>query len=120
MQEHPFRPAVAAGHTADFSLSFSRDNGSVVVGVIGELDCSTSTILEQRLDDLLEDQGNLSIVLDLDAMTFVDSSGLSVFVTAFRHLRERGGELVLRRPAAPVRKVFEITGLHQVLPIEEL
>lgn len=120
MQERPVRPGPATTYTGDLSLTFSRDHGSVVVGVIGELDCSTADVLAQRLEDLLEDQGNLSVVLDLGDMTFVDSSGLSVFVTAFRHLRARGGDLTLRRPSASTRKVFEITGLHRVLPIHDL
>lgn len=120
MQERPLRLGAATGYTGEFSLTFSRDNGSVVVGVIGELDCSTADVLGQRLDDLLDDQGNLSVVLDLEDMTFVDSSGLSVFVTAFRHLRERGGDLRFRRPSASTRKVFEITGLNRVLPVQEL
>lgn len=120
MQERSFRPGAEIGDIGDFSLTFSRDNGSVVVGVIGELDCSTADVLSQRLEDLLEDQGNLSVVLNLEGMTFVDSSGLSVFVTAFRHLRERGGELTLLRPSASTRKVFEITGLHRVLPVHDL
>ncbi|MDP9403295.1 MAG: STAS domain-containing protein [Actinomycetota bacterium] len=110
----------AARNFADFSLTFARQDGAVVVGIIGELDHSTAAVLGRRLHDLLEDQGNLAVVLDLADMTFVDSSGLSVFVTAFRHLRERGGHLVLRRPSASTTKVFEITGLHRVLPIQEL
>lgn len=109
-----------SGFTTDFALSFARDDGAVVVGIVGELDCSTAAILEERLDDLLSAQGNLTIVLDLAEMTFVDSSGLSVFVTAFRHLRERGGTLCLRRPTASTMKVFAITGLDRVLDIDDL
>lgn len=120
MQERSFRPTTASGFVTDFSLSFTRDDGSVVVGVSGELDCATASVLEERLDDLLSDQGNLSVVIDLSDMTFVDSTGLSVFVTAYRHLRERGGTLLLRRPTTATRRIFEITGLHRVLPVEDL
>lgn len=118
MQE--FRPATVPGFTTDFSLTFTRDSGAVVVGVTGELDCVTAPILDERLSDLLSDQGNLRIVLDLADMTFVDSSGLSVFITAYRHLQERGGLLSLRRPTASTLKVLEITGLNRILPIDDL
>lgn len=120
MQERSFETEVVAGFTTDFSLTFGRERGAVVVGVFGELDCATAAILEQRMEDLLEAQGNLTVVIDLSGMTFVDSSGLSVLVTAFRHLRDRGGELLLRHPSASTRKVFEITGLSRVLPIDDL
>lgn len=120
LQERSFRPPEATGFGTDFSLTFTRDSGAVVVGVSGELDCATASILEERLEDLLSDQGNLSIVLDLSDMTFVDSTGLAVFVTAYRHLHERGGSLLLRRPSASTWKVFETTGLDRVLPIDDL
>lgn len=119
MQERSLRPGVAAG-SDNFSLSFSREDGGVVVGVAGELDCATAAVLDERLQDLLADQGNLRIVIDLADMTFVDSSGLSVLVATYQGLRARGGELSLRRPRPSTRKVFEITGLSRVLPIDDL
>lgn len=119
MQER-FRPATTPGFTTDFSLTFARDTGVVVVGIKGELDCATAPILEERLSDLLSDQGNLTVVLDLAEMTFVDSSGLSVFITAYRLLSERGGLLSLRRLNPSTLKVLEITGLKRILPIDDL
>ncbi|HVE45363.1 MAG TPA: STAS domain-containing protein [Acidimicrobiales bacterium] len=120
LQERSLRPATVSGFTTDFSLSFARDHGAVVVGIVGELDCSTAAVLEERLADLLSDQGNLTVVLDLADMTFVDSSGLSVFLTAYRHLRGRGGTLCLRHPSASTMKVFAITGLDRLLAIDDL
>lgn len=103
----------------DFSLTFARDREAVVVGVVGELDCATGPTLEDRLEDLIENQGNRTLIIDLENLTFVDSSGLSVLVTAFRNLRERGGRLSLRRPSPSTRRVFEVTGLHMVVPIDD-
>lgn len=104
---------------SDFSLTFARDSEAVVVGVVGELDCATGPTLEDRLGDLIENQGNRTVVIDLENMTFVDSSGLSVLVAAYRHLRERGGQLSVRRPSPSTRRVFEVTGLNRVLPIDD-
>ena len=118
MQEHSFRRREVTGFS-DFSLTFARDSEAVVVGVIGELDCATGPTLEDRLEDLIENQGNRTVIIDLENMTFVDSSGLSVLVGAYRRLRDHGGDLSVRGPSASTRKVFEITGLHKVLPIDE-
>ncbi len=118
MQEHLFHRQEVRGFS-DFSLTFARDSEAVIVGVVGELDCATGPTLEDRLEDLIENQGNQTVVIDLENMTFVDSSGLSVLVTAFRYLSERGGQLSLRRPSPSTRKVFEITGLNKVLPIDD-
>lgn len=118
MQEHSFHHQEVRC-LGDFSLTFARDSEAVVVGVVGELDCATGPTLEDRLEDLIENQGNRTLVIDLTDMTFVDSSGLSVLVGAYRRLRQRGGDLSLRHPSASTRKVFGITGLDKVLPIDE-
>lgn len=102
---------------APFSLTFSRNQHRVVVAVHGELDCSTGPTLHERLADLIEFQGNLSVVVDLTSTTFIDSSGIEVLVTAHRWLRKRGGRLHLAVPRGSVLKVFEITGLDRVLTI---
>lgn len=118
MQEHSLRRPGVRG-IDDFSLTFARDREAVVVGVVGELDCASGPTLEDRLEDLIENQGNRTVIIDLENLTFVDSSGLSVLVTAFRNLRERGGRLSLRRPSPSTQRVFEVTGLNLVVPIDD-
>lgn len=87
-----------------------------MVGIFGELDCATAPELERRIGDLVEDQGNLKVVLDLKDMSFVDSSGLSVFASAHKRLTQREGELILAHPSPSTAKVLAITGLDQVIP----
>lgn len=101
----------------DFSLEFSRHDRHVAVVVHGELDASTAPTLRERLSDLIECQGNLSVVVDLAATTFIDSTGLSVLVTAHKWLRARGGELRLAGPRRSTAKVLEITGLSRILTV---
>lgn len=89
----------------------------MVVAVGGEIDCFTGPVLEQRLADLIEAQGNLSVVLDLRDVAFIDSSGLSALVTAHRSLQSRGGQLKVAGATERTRKVLELTGLHRVLTL---
>jgi anti-anti-sigma factor len=57
-------------------------------------------------------------VIDLCNTAFVDSTALGIFVRAFKRLRSRGVELVLRSPRTNVRKVLHISGLDTVINIE--
>lgn len=75
--------------------------------------------MRERLADLIQSQGNLSVVLDLHRVSFIDSSGLKAIVTAHKWLQARGGRLRLVGPNKPTRKIFEITGLTQVLTVVE-
>jgi stage II sporulation protein AA (anti-sigma F factor antagonist) len=76
-------------------------------------------MLQQRLSDLIEAQGNLSIVVDLRSMTFIDSRGLTVLVRAHEWLQARGGALLLSGPRRSAHKVLQITGLSRILTIAQ-
>ena len=52
-------------------------------------------------------------------VSFLDSTGLGVFVTALKHVREAEATLDLVITSARVLKVFELTGLDVVIPIHE-
>ncbi len=62
------------------------------------------------------DAGSRQVLLNLRNVTFVDSSGLGVIVSALKHLG-REGELKVCAPQAAVRSMFELTRLHRVIGI---
>jgi len=65
----------------------------------------------------LVDQGIYHLVVDLEQVSFLDSSGIGVLMGVQRRLREHGGSLRLAAPSARVRRVLELTGVTTVLPI---
>lgn len=87
-----------------FVLDVAELRGATVVSVVGELDLHTAAELEQMLASL----GDRRVVVDLDGVTFLDSTALGVLLKATTKRREPLG-LVLAR--GDVRRVFEITGL---------
>jgi len=52
----------------------------------------------------LADQGRVHVTLDLAGMTFIDSTGVSVFVRGLQRLRQTGGDLALQSPSATAIK----------------
>ena len=93
-----------------------REDGSVRVKVCGELDMSTSPQLDETLRREI-DAGN-RVVVDLSEIAFIDSTGLNTLITALRAASSNGGALMVG-PSLPahVQRLFEITGLNDVLPI---
>ena len=93
------------------------EGGWPVLAMSGEHDLSTAPELRARLHQL----GDTSaVIIDLDQTTFVDSSILGVLVGGLRRARERDVPfgLVLGENAHPaIRRIFELTGLHDVFPI---
>ncbi|MFF9909095.1 STAS domain-containing protein [Streptomyces sp. NPDC013457] len=92
------------------------DAGTAVLTVGGELDLDTATLLHHHLANQFL-HGRHQLVLDLSALSFMDSSGLNVLIRAAREAREAGGDLHLAAPAPAVRRILEITGLTMTTPL---
>ncbi len=88
-----------------------------VVILHGEIDAFTSPSLRDDLRRLVEEMGALIVVVDLAAVTFLDSSALGALVGVFRRLRERGGQLRIVEPRTAASRIFELTGLDAVLDL---
>ena len=104
--------------TADFDVTTEVGDGRATVSVSGEVDVYTAPQLRDRLYSVIADGARL-VVLDVSAMTFIDSTGLGVIVGALKRLREADGDLTLRSPSRSTRKVLEITGLFRILNVED-
>ena len=88
---------------------------TVVIG--GELDHCAAPQIRQMLDDLLEDPMVSHLVLDLENLTFMDSSGIGVLLGRLRRLQERGGALSVANMQPSVEKLFRLSGLNRVIGI---
>jgi anti-sigma B factor antagonist len=89
-----------------------------VLAVKGEVDVYTAPRLREKLVELVS-QGRHQIVVDLDGVDFLDSTGLGVLVGGLKRLRSHDGDLELVCTQSRILKVFEITGLTKVFSIHE-
>jgi anti-sigma B factor antagonist len=100
----------------DLVLSTYPEGDWAVVSVAGEVDVYTAPQLRQRLLDLGE-QGRHRIVVDMDGVEFLDSTGLGVLVGGLRRVRHHGGALRLVCGQDRIVKIFRITGLDKVFDL---
>ena len=82
----------------------------------GELDAFDAPVLRRTFETVLESEPEL-VVLDLAAVTFLDSTVLGAIVGLLRRVRERGGELRTVLPNTTARRIFEITNLVAALDV---
>jgi len=101
---------------ATLELTVSEREGATVVSAVGELDVNTAPDLREHLARIVNG-GARQITVDLAEVTFVDSTALSVLVSALKRLRHDDGDLTLASPNPSVRRVFEITGLTRLFTI---
>jgi anti-sigma B factor antagonist len=90
---------------------------SVVLVVSGDADLHLAPELRDRLAEAITD-GARHIVVDLSAVTFIDSKALGVLLGARNRLQGAGGHLRLVVPASDVRRIFELSMLDQVFALD--
>jgi anti-anti-sigma factor len=93
----------------DFSVARRRAGDSVVVVPAGEIDLATVDPVRDELDAAGDEAG--LVVLDLRAVTFIDSAGIRLILEGTRTLAAAGGELVVVPGPAEVQRVFDLVGL---------
>ncbi|HET7488300.1 MAG TPA: STAS domain-containing protein [Acidimicrobiales bacterium] len=102
----------------ELGLEVTEHDGITVLAVRGEVDVYTAPRLREKLVELVS-QGKHNIVVDLEAVDFLDSTGLGVLVGGLKRLRSHDGDLSLVCTQHRILKVFEITGLTKVFTIHE-
>ena len=91
-------------------------DGWTVVAASGEIDVATAPELRDQLTELIE-AGTTRLVVDLEDVDFIDSTGLGVLVGGARRARAADGDLRLVCTNSRILKVFEATGLNEIFTI---
>ena len=99
----------------ELSVAVRRDRGIVIAEVTGAIDMSTVPGLRERLFGLA-DSGQ-PLIVDLNRVTFIDSTGLGVLIATARRAHGHGGSLhaVCSRPQT--RKLLWLTGVDRRIPL---
>lgn len=102
------------GSMSDESLTIDIDEGGAIV-VHGDIDMAGGPVLEAAI---LQREDERPLVIDLDDVSFIDSSGLCSLLGASRRARSRGAEVVLRSVGPEVARLLDITGTTSQFVIE--
>ena len=99
-----------------FNVSTERTDNTARVRMIGELDIGTAQEAESEIRQA-ESADATTVVLDLGGLTFMDSTGLRLLVSADARAREAGRRLAIVRGPDAVQRVIELTGLATKLDL---
>ena len=81
----------------------------------GELDMHTASILRQAIDSEIEKRGIRTVILNLQDVQFVDSSGLGVILGRYKKLLPLGGKLKITNVPPRIYKIMELSGLPKII-----
>ena len=103
----------------DFSIAIQRlPDGIALVDVKGYLDAHTFDQLDKALGDLFKEKV-FKVIVKLDELDYISSAGAGVFIGVFGRAQENHGDIVILKPSANVREVFDLLGLSQIFKILE-
>lgn len=93
--------------------------GSILtVHVRGEIDHHTASGIRQGIDGVLLEKRPRRLILDLSAVSFMDSSGLGLIMGRFSVMRELGGELTVWNPSRETGAIITLAGLERLVRVE--
>jgi anti-anti-sigma factor len=100
-----------------FRLEERRAGDRTVLAVHGELDLATVDAVKARLDALRAELA--PVVLDLDALEFMDSTGIRLVLQAMQDAQRSGWDFAVTRGSGPVRRLFRAARIDDRLPSAE-
>ncbi len=86
------------------------------VEVQGEIDVYTSPRVKETINELIE-KGHYQLVINLEGVRYIDSTGLGVLIGALKKVREHNGRILLVCTNPQIKKIFNITGLVKIFEI---
>jgi len=101
----------------NLSIDVVEDGDGFVMKLMGEIDVYTAPKLKQEILPLTEKPGN-KVKIDLKNTSYLDSTGLGVFISAYKSSQKNNSQLELIHVRDRVLRLFKVTGLHEIMKIE--
>jgi anti-anti-sigma factor len=100
-------------------LTSRIQDGWVVMEAGGVLDSTTAGELRDSVDVVIKaNRRPVRLALDLSELSYIDVDGLSILKALHTRMRERHGELHLVCPEGRVRRILQLSGLTQAVPVQ--
>ncbi|WP_010651742.1 STAS domain-containing protein [Oceanobacillus massiliensis] len=100
----------------NLTLNVVEENERSILNASGEIDAYTAPKLKELLLPLTEVEGN-TVEVNLENVNYMDSTGLGVFISALKSTKENNSTLTLSNLQDRVLRIFEITGLDEIMDI---
>lgn len=97
---------------------FNVRENVLIIRLTGELDHHEATILREAWQNKLKEGTVKHVILNLEEVTFMDSSGIGVLLGRYKEILELGGELVVCSVNPSIKRILEMSGMFKIIRIE--
>lgn len=89
--------------------------GALIVRVEGELDMHVADEFRSIVDSAIDSSGVKNIILNLEGVSFIDSSGLGVILGRYKRISHLGGKILTANVQPQIVPIFELSGLFRIM-----
>ncbi|SEM87007.1 anti-anti-sigma regulatory factor, SpoIIAA [Mesobacillus persicus] len=100
------------------NIDMEIKNDVLCIRLSGELDHHAADELRDRATKALEAKNVRHIILNLEHLTFMDSSGLGVILGRYKHIKQLHGEMIVCAVTPPIKRLFDMSGLFKIVRLE--
>lgn len=87
----------------------------MIFSLVGELDEHSASIVRRKMDEYIENNDFDAVVLDLNKLSFMDSTGIGVVIGRYKLLQKKRKKMYVRNPSATVDKIFNMSGMYGII-----
>lgn len=96
-------------------MQMEKQNQTLIVYLEGELDHCSAQGIRRLLDGCIKDSEIKNMVLDMQELSFMDSSGIGVILGRYKQIKDKGGRMMVRNMNRQVERVFRLSGMSQII-----
>lgn len=89
--------------------------GVMIIRLEGELDLQGANAFREKVDAALEASGVKQVLLNLEHVAFIDSSGLGVILGRYKRVSTLGGQIAVAHVQPQVARILELSGLLRIM-----
>ncbi|MGI6469006.1 MAG: anti-sigma F factor antagonist [Syntrophomonadaceae bacterium] len=98
-------------------LEFKRVRSTLVVRVSGEMDMLIADKMRAEIDKRIDDKNIKNLVLNLEKVTFMDSSGLGLIIGRYKRISAKQGRMFIVGARPQVEKILFFSGVNRLVPL---
>lgn len=99
-------------------LEFDYHQDVLRIRIKGDIDHHSAKRTRESIDELILSKKPLVVILELNRVEFMDSSGLGLILGRYTVASEIGAKIILFKPSKRIRKILELAGIERIMEIE--
>ena len=101
------------------SIQLTTKENVLLVRLSGELDHHEAENLKREWQIAMNENNVQHVILNMEQLSFMDSSGLGVILGRYKEVKQIGGEMVVCSISPAVKRLFDMSGLFKIIRLEE-